>query len=73
MILWEYLMELIAWSEGIRETSLKKNSYDMTFSQSNPWSGEDLEGKGERTGQGRPHRRALRAMCLWERSKLDQI
>lgn len=69
--MWEYLMELTAWSGGIRETSLKKNNYDLTFRQSNPWSGEELEGKGERCGQGRPHIKALRAVSLWERSKPD--
>lgn len=71
--MWEYLIELIAWSAGIRETSLKKSNYDLTFRQSNPWSGGELEGKGECSRQGRPHIKALRAMCLWESSKLNQI
>lgn len=41
--LWEYLMELATLSETIRETSLRKSSYDMNCRQSSHWLREGLE------------------------------
>lgn len=56
--MWEYVMELLAWSGWIREASLRKNNYDVTFRHYNPWSGKELEGKTTHKG--------LRAKSLGE-------